>query len=60
MPFPPRWAWFPEILIWLIHWELSLIRFLTTASTLMAVLAAARDRLRTRAALQIELLKGES
>ena len=42
--------------MWLIHWELSFIRFGTPASTLMAVLAAARDGLRTRAALQIEVL----
>jgi hypothetical protein len=48
--------WFPEIRIWLIHWKLSLIHFVTPASTLMAVLAAARDCLRTRATLQIEVL----
>jgi len=48
--------WFPEIRIWLIHWELSVIRFVTPASTLMAILAAVRDCLRTRAALQIEVL----
>jgi len=47
--------WFPEIRIWLIHWKLSL-PFVTPASTLMAVLAAARDCLRTRAALQMEVL----
>jgi hypothetical protein len=47
---------FPEIPIWLIHWELSLLRFFTPAFSLMAVLAAARDCLRTRAALQIEVL----
>jgi hypothetical protein len=40
----------------LIHWQLSLIRFFTPASTLMAILAAVRDCLRTRAALQIEVL----
>ena len=51
-----RQLWFPEIRIWLIHWKLSLIRFVTPASTLMAVLTAARDCLRTRAALQIEVL----
>ena len=48
--------WFPETRIWLIHWQLSLIRFFTPASTLMAILAAVRDCLRTRAALQIEVL----
>jgi hypothetical protein len=47
---------FPEIPIWLIHWELSLLRFFTPAFSLMAVLAAARDCLRTRAALQMEVL----
>jgi len=35
------------------HWQLSLIRFFTPASTLVAILAAVRDCLRTRAALQI-------
>jgi len=34
-------------------WQLSLIRFFTPASTLVAILAAVRDCLRTRAALQI-------
>ena len=48
--------WFPETPIWLIHWELSFLRLFTPASTLMAVLAAARDCFRTRAALQIEVL----
>ena len=48
--------WFPETRVWLIHWQLSLIRFFTPASTLMAILAAVRDCLRTRAALQIEVL----
>jgi hypothetical protein len=48
--------WFPETRIWLIHWQLSLIRFFTSASTLMAILAAVRDCLCTRAALQIEVL----
>ena len=42
--------------MWLIHWELSFIRFVTPASPLMAILAALRDCLRTRAALQIEVL----
>ena len=51
-----RCLWFPEIRIWLIHWELSLIRSVTPASMLMATLAAVRDCLRTRAALQIEVL----
>jgi hypothetical protein len=37
-------------------WELSLSRFRTPASPLMAILAAVRDCLRTRAALQIEVL----
>jgi len=35
------------------HWQLSLICFFTPASTLVAILAAVRDCLRTRAALQI-------
>ena len=48
--------WFPETRVWLIHWQLSLIRFFTPASTLMAILAAVRDCLRTRAALEIEAL----
>ena len=52
----PCHLWFPEIRIWLIHWELSVIRFVTPASTLGAILAAVRDCLRTRAALQIEVL----
>jgi hypothetical protein len=47
---------FPAILIWLIHWDLSLIRFFIPASTFRAVLGAARDCLRTRAALQMEVL----
>ena len=51
-----RAASFPEILIWLIRWGLSLIRFLIPASTLRAVLAVARDYLRTHAALQMEVL----
>jgi len=40
----------------LIHWELSLNRFVTSASTLMAILTAVRDCFRTRAALEIERL----
>jgi putative transposase len=40
----------------LIHWELSVIRFVTPPSTLGAILAAVRDCLLTRAALQIEVL----
>src|SRR5215472_5496337 len=51
-----RRLWFPEILIWLIHWELSRIRFFTPTSTLVAVLSLARDCIRTRAALQMEVL----
>jgi hypothetical protein len=43
----------PETRIWLMHWQLSLIRLFTPASTLVAILAAVRDCLRTRAALQI-------
>src|SRR5215831_17325685 len=52
------WLSFSQTRICLIDWELSLLPFFTPASTLMAVLAAARDCLRTRAALQIELLFG--
>jgi hypothetical protein len=48
--------WFPETRIWWIHWELSFIRFVTKVAPLMAILAAVRDCLRTRAALQIEVL----
>ena len=48
--------WFPETRIWLIHWELSLLRFFIPAATLMAVLTVARDCFRTRAALQMEVL----
>jgi hypothetical protein len=47
---------FPGILIWLIHWELSRIRSFTPTSTLVAVLAVARDCPRTWAALQMEVL----
>jgi putative transposase len=54
--FRENQLWFPETRIWLIHWQLSLIPFFTPASTLMAILAAVRDCLRTRAALQIEVL----
>ena len=43
----------PETRLWLMDWQLSLIRFFTPASTLVAILAAVRDCLRTRAALQI-------
>jgi hypothetical protein len=43
----------PEILI---YWELSLFRFFTQLLPLMAIMAAARDCLRTRAALQMEVL----
>ena len=42
--------------MWLIHWELSFIRFVIPASRLMAVLTVVRDCFRTRAALQIEVL----